>query len=172
MNQVIETLLARRSTRSFEDKQITKEELDTIVKVGLHAPTGMNRQPWHFVVIQDKQLLNELEVECSKLTQREGNIYGAPTLIIVYVDMSVSTPIEDGSLAIGNMYHAANALGIGACWINSLRRVCKTEVGMTLSTNWNIPEGYEAMGSIALGYAAQSARMKAGIKQDTITYID
>lgn len=68
MNQVMENILNRRSTRLFTEESIKKEVLEDIIKAGIYAPSAMNQQPWHFTVISDKDLLAEL----SLATKEEG----------------------------------------------------------------------------------------------------
>ena len=59
-NETINTLIKRRSVRSYKDEQITKEELDTVLEAGLYAPTGMNKQTVYFAVVQNPELLSKL----------------------------------------------------------------------------------------------------------------
>jgi len=60
MNETIQTILSRRSVRSYSSEQIKDEELDLILKAGLYAPSAHNQQSWHFTVIQDKEVINKL----------------------------------------------------------------------------------------------------------------
>ncbi len=116
MNLVIEGIKNRRSTRSFKKEQISEEALQEILQCGLLAPSGMDEQGIHFSVIQDADILNELK----QMVKRDF-IYGAPTLIVVHCDKDYRYAMSDGSAALENMYIAANALGLGACWINQMK---------------------------------------------------
>ena len=97
MNEVLETIKNRRSIRKYSSEQIKNEELDMILESAIYAPTGHNDQPWHFTVIQNKELIDEMSVESKKLMAespvdwmakmgRAENLhlfYNAPTVIVV-----------------------------------------------------------------------------------------
>lgn len=67
MNEVLETIKSRRSIRKYLSKQIKDEELDMILESAIYAPTGHNDQPWHFTVIQNNELIDEMSVESKKI---------------------------------------------------------------------------------------------------------
>ena len=56
MNQIIKTIKARRSVRSYETKSVPRELLQTVIEAGNEAPSAMNSQPWRFVVVEDKEV--------------------------------------------------------------------------------------------------------------------
>ncbi|MDA3845843.1 MAG: nitroreductase family protein, partial [Vallitaleaceae bacterium] len=60
MNQVIETIKNRRSTRKFKPEQLEKEQLEAIIEAGLFAPSAHNEQSWYFTVIQNKELIEDM----------------------------------------------------------------------------------------------------------------
>ena len=117
MNETLQTIKNRRSTRSFLPEQIKKEALDLIIESGIYAPPGHNDQGWHFTVVQDKDTLsyiNQTAKEYLKNSPVEWmrNIahnpktilsYDAPTLIIVSGDQNASSPKTDCCAAIENM---------------------------------------------------------------------
>ncbi|TEU05420.1 nitroreductase, partial [Candidatus Bathyarchaeota archaeon] len=53
---LVDTILSRRSIRNYEHNEIPKEVLDKILEAGRQAPSAMNRQPWHFVVVTDPSI--------------------------------------------------------------------------------------------------------------------
>ena len=116
----IECILSRRSVRIFKDEQVKEEDINKIIECALYAPSGMNRQTWHFSVITNKKWLNEFSKVIGKIFNREGyNVtYGAPCLILVSEDSSNPLRIQNGSVAMENMMLAAHDLGLGTCWIN------------------------------------------------------
>ena len=61
MNETIKNIMERNSCRDFKDTPLTDEQLKTIVDAALAAPSAMNRQPWHLVVVKDKALIDELD---------------------------------------------------------------------------------------------------------------
>jgi nitroreductase len=153
MNETIRTLLERRSIRKFKPEQIKDDELNAILKAGMYAPSGANQQSALFVVVQDKETLAKLSaMNAAVLGKDIDPYYGAPTLILVFADRSKVTPVEDGSLALGNMFNAAASLGIGSCWIHRVRQMFETGEGKELLRKWGITGDYIGVGSCILGY--------------------
>jgi nitroreductase len=153
MNETIKTLLARRSTRKFKPEQIREEELKAILEAGMYAPSGANQQSALFVVIQDKQTLKKLSaMNASVLGKDIDPYYNAPTLILVFADRSKVTPVEDASLALGNMFNAAASLGIGSCWVHRAKQMFETEEGKDLMRKWGVTGDHIGVGSCILGY--------------------
>ncbi|MGA7642602.1 MAG: nitroreductase family protein, partial [Syntrophobacteraceae bacterium] len=112
MNETIKTLLERRSIRKFGLGQIKEEELNAILDAGMYAPSGANQQSALFVVIQDKDTLKKLSAMNAAVLGKDFDpYYGAPTVILVFADKGKITPVEDASLALGNMFNAAASLG-------------------------------------------------------------
>jgi nitroreductase len=154
MNETIKTLMERRSIRKFKPAQIKEEELNTILDAGMYAPSGANQQSALFVVIQDKETLKKLSaMNAAVLGKDIDPYYGAPTLILVFADKSKVTPIEDASLALGNMFNAAASLGIGSCWVHRARQMFETREGKDLLKKWGVTGDYVGVGSCILGYA-------------------
>ena len=130
-NAVIENIKSRRSIRRYLTDQIKQEELDHILEAAICAPTGHNDQPWHFTVIQEKELIDYMNVETKKnmrnapidWLQNMGkneklHIYhDAPTVIVFSGRNDALAPLMDCCAAAQNMLLAANSLGIGSCWV-------------------------------------------------------
>ncbi len=154
MNETIKTLMERRSIRKFKPAQIKEEELNTILDAGMYAPSGANQQSALFVVVQDKETLKKLSaMNAAVLGKDIDPYYGAPTLVLVFADRSKVTPIEDASLALGNMFNAAASLGIGSCWVHRARQMFETAEGKDLLKKWGVTGDYIGVGSCILGYA-------------------
>lgn len=116
MNQVIQTILERRSWRSYEARQIQEEQLEQILQCGLWAPSAMNQQSWHFTVVQNQPMIRRLTEGCQKMMGVETDpFYGAPTLILVTGKEGNIAPVADCALAMENMFLAAASLGLGSC---------------------------------------------------------
>ena len=133
MNSTVKDILERRSIRKFKPEQITEDELNTVLKAGMYAPTGMNRQSPIMVVLQNKETIEKVAKLNAKVMGREANpFYGAPTVIIVFADSTIGTYIEDGSLVMGNLMNAAHAIGLGSCWVHRAKEVFESEEGKAL----------------------------------------
>ena len=148
MNEVLNTILSRRSIRSYRPDPVPEEKLETVIKAGLFAPSAMNQQSWHFVVLSGKGAERYREFCQNKLGR--DPYYGAPSIILVFGKKDAIAPLCDGSLAIGNMLLAAASLRLGACWIHCVNDLFREEAA---AAPWGVPAGYRPVGSLALGFA-------------------
>ena len=108
--EALEAMRRRRSVRQYTGEPIPKEDLETIVDAGRLAPSGYNTQPWDFVVVTERDMIEQLKV-ASLWMEKAGAI------IAVVLDPSSPWWREDGSAAVENMLIAATALGYGSCWL-------------------------------------------------------
>jgi len=181
----LKILFERRSIRSFKDEQIKDSELEIILKAAKFAPSAMGQQPWHFTVIQNKEILNRIDTLTKKIFEKSGiprleerakaenfsAFYNAPTYIIVSVDEKSVAPIADGALALGNALLAAEGLGIGSCWIHAVNQLYANDEGKELLKELGIPEGYIPIGSGAFGYIAGEKPEPAPRKEGNVNII-
>ena len=134
-NATVDTILGRRSVRSYAPQQITPDELETILEAGRSAPSGMNQQSAIAVAVQSKAELAQLaELAKAAAHQDHNPFYDAPTVILVFARMTNLAPMEDGCTAIENMLLAAKSLGIGTCWIYAVNALFASDAGMA----WHI----------------------------------
>jgi nitroreductase len=106
----MEAIRKRRSIRKFTGEIVPREDLEKIVDAGRLAATGSNRQPWDFIVVTNREMINQLTV-VGKWMRTAGAI------IAVVLDPYSHWWMEDGSAAIENMLIACTALGYGSCWV-------------------------------------------------------
>lgn len=166
MNEVICAIEGRRSIRSYRTDPVPEEKLEAVVKAGLMAPSAMNQQSWHFVVISGKGA-ERYRTYCIEKLGRDP-YYGAPAMILVFGKKDAIAPVCDGSLAIGNLLLAAKALGLGSCWIHCVNDLFKEEAA---AAEWGVPAGYRPVGSVALGFPAGEAPTAKPRKEGTVTRI-
>lgn len=158
-NPTIDTILSRKSTRAFDpSRAISKEDLEIILKCAISAPSGMNIQPWHFTVVQNKELLKELYTKVQEMQKRgpDYNFYKADTLVITTAPADSRFGICDCSCALENMFLCAESLGISSVWINQLTDLSRNPVFKPLLDKLNIPSDSVVCGCAALGYALDS----------------
>ena len=173
-NESIQTLLTRRSIRSFRPDHITEEEMETILEAGKYAPTGRGTQCTKFVVIRNKAIRDRLsELNAEIMGMQMDPFYGAPDVIAVFANSAVTTTwVEDGALAMGNLLNAAHALGIGSCWINRARETFDSPEGREMATAWGLPESYKGIGYCILGYTEGEEPEAKPRKEDFVVYVD
>jgi nitroreductase len=150
MPGTIDTILSRRSIRKYTQEKISREEISTILNAGRWAPSGLNNQPWKFVVIQEKETVEKL-AGCTHY----GNIVSnAPLLIAVYLDQAAmynrTKDLQAIGAAIQNMLLACCELGLGAVWLGEILNQ-KDKVNLILSC----PDSMELMAVLAIGHPAE-----------------
>ena len=169
----LKCLLERRSIRSFTDKKISREDLETIVKTAYHAPSAMNRQTWQFTVVQNDEIIEEL-AECLrvKLNRDKGyNFYKPNALIICSNDRDNMHGVEDCAVAMENIMLASHALGIGSVWINQFKNVCDEPLVRKALNEVGVPENYLVWGTAALGYEGDGPRREITKKEDVVNWV-
>lgn len=156
MKSTLEIIKERRSCRSYKPEQITDAELDAVLEAGMYAPTGIGRQSPVMVAVQDKETiakLSKLNAAYSRNPDADP-FYGAPTVIVVLADKNVHTHVYDGSCVMENLQLAAEALGLGSCWIHRAKEVFESGEGKALLEQWGLQGDYEGVGNCVLGYWA------------------
>lgn len=106
----LEAIRKRRSVRNYTGDPIPREDLETIVDAGRLAATGGNRQPWDFIVVTDREMIDRLKVAAAWMEK-------AGAIIAVVMDPASRWWLEDGSAAVENILIASTALGYGSCWL-------------------------------------------------------
>lgn len=121
--EFLETLLHRRSIRAFTGGQIPCETVESLLVAGMAGPCGRGRAPWRFVVVQNPETIARLAFA----RDPKQAIFDTASLVIaVFGDPSVSdTWVEDCSVAMANMHLAADAAGLGSCWVQGRMRTAR-----------------------------------------------
>lgn len=166
-NAVINAIMERRSIRKYLDKPVEHEKLEIVVRCGINAPSGMNRQPWIVRVVENQQLINDVtevyKKENAEQVKRDPtfkNMFrNAPNLICV------CTPKNGGDLDAGllgeNMMLAAQSLGLGTCCLGGPVRFLNSNPNAKFFLDkLDIPEGYQLNYILAIGYPDESPAAK------------
>ena len=155
---VLEAIYGRRSIREFTDKEISREQLHEIVKAGIWAPSGLNNQPWRFVIIKNP----EIKEQVAQQTHYGHIVRAANALIAVYLsndDMYDSVKdTQSAGACIQNILLAAEAMELGAVWLGQILKN-KLEVNNILG----IEDNFDLMAVVALGHPShhnQKSRRK------------
>lgn len=108
---IFEAIRTRRSIRKYTGAPVGREDLVKIVDAGRLAASGVNRQPWEFIVVTEPEILRQLRIPPDHWTEKAGAV------IAVVMNPDSRWWVEDGAAAVQNMLLACAALGYGACWI-------------------------------------------------------
>lgn len=174
MNSVIETLVTRTSCRSYTAEMPTREEIETICMAGSHAPTGMNTQCPIIIAVTNKALRDRMSrLNAQVMGTDTDPFYGAPVVLVVLADKTKGvTPVEDGSLVLGNMMNAAHALGLGSCWINRAREVFAMDEGKAILKELGIEGDYIGVGNCIVGHRATPAAAPRPRKEGWVRWVE
>ena len=155
----------RRSIRAYTDEPVDKEQLDAILQAGVWAPTGMGRQPWRFIIIENKDLIKLVSNETKELvkqnmpqlaeqfsTDKDIICYNAPMLVLVCAEKDLqrqNVNLLDSVLATQNMFLKAYELGLGTCYMGFVNFLnAKPEVLHKLG----VPENYDMLVPFIIGH--------------------
>ncbi len=174
-DQVFENILTRRSVKKYKPDPVAKELIEKVVEAGTYAATGRNRQAPIILAVTNKALRDKLSKMNAKIMGMDESFdpfYGAPVVLVVLADKTVSTHVYDGSLVMGNLMLAAHALGLGSCWIHRAREEFESDEGKAILSGLGIKGEYEGIGHLVLGYADGSLPAAKPRKDGWVYYID
>jgi nitroreductase len=166
---VFETILARRSVRKYKSRMVDQATIRILLEAAVRAPTAIHQEPWGFVAIQDKKLLQSLSDRAKPLFmdeihRRSSNndhmmdvfnnhdfniFYDSGTLILICGKTAASYYVADCWLAAENLMLAACAMGLGSCVIGSALTVLNMP---DVKAQLNIPDEFSVVAPVILGY--------------------
>jgi len=181
----MEIIHNRRSIRQFKEKQISDDELNQILEAAIYAPNARNQQQWHFTVVRDKEMLDKM-VKLTKenimnsgiefLMERASSpayhtYYHAPTVILVTGAENTQFLELDCGAAAQNIALAAKSLDIGSCVMTSSVFLFMSDKSEEVKKELGIPEGYNHVCAVALGYPDCENPEAPPRKKDVINYV-
>lgn len=144
---ILEAIYRRRSIREYTDEDVSSVQLHEIIKAGIWAPSGLNNQPWRFVIIKNQKIGEQL----AQLTRYGHIIRAAKALLAVFLDKNAMyDEVKDHQAAgacIQNMLLATEALGLGAVWLGQIL-LNKEKVNGIL----DLDEEMDLMALLAIGH--------------------
>lgn len=180
--EIKEAIYGRRSIRKYKDTPLKKEEVAEIIAAGMAAPSGVNLQPWYFVVVQSEEAMEDVKeimkeaaiAMVPSLKERFAkhpevvketenfllNLGHAPMCILAFLDKpghkkAESTMIQSVAAAIQNMLLTAHGLGIGSCWMTA---PLETGVDHKFQERF-APDKGDMIAMITLGYPEEERTM-------------
>lgn len=173
-NEVIKAILERRSIRNYQKTEIPDDTIENLINAGIHAPSALAIQPWQFVVIKDRKLMDKVSdfvkpivIKNLKKSKNSGMtkkylemasekdfsiFYNAPHLLLILGRNDVLYSDIDCSLCAQNFMLAAHSLGIGTCWIGSAKIA---EGNPELLSELKVPDGWHIVAPIIFGIKAE-----------------
>jgi nitroreductase len=152
MDGILPLIRKRRSIRRFQERKVEQEKTDLLIEAALRSPSSRGFNPWEFIVVTDRNLLERLS-----RAKQHGSAFlkNAPLGIVVCADPERSDVwIEDASIASIFIQIAAESLGLGSCWIQIRERMHSETISSDdyVSDVLGIPDGIRVESIIAVGY--------------------
>ena len=170
----MEAIMHRRTIRRFDERQVEEEALQQILTAGLYAPSAGGRQGPIFAVCQDREVNERLgkikRANSNPRMAKNGNFvsqeqpsiaddptlknafYDAPTVITIFGPKNFLFAVDDAAVAAENMMLAADALGVGSCYLGQGWPAFNDPYGQEILRQWEIPGNYYAVMQLLLGY--------------------
>ncbi|MEX0986915.1 MAG: nitroreductase family protein [Bacteroidales bacterium] len=160
-------IISRRSIRKYSDRVIPDEDIRKILRSAMYAPSAVNCQPWHFIVVTDKERFETI----MDFHPNASFLKGASHAILVCGDEEMQHDqgyyIADCAASTQNLLLAAHAMGIGSCWIGVYPRVKRVEMFREL---FGLPEHIQPFALVSLGYPTGTKETPERFSQEKIHY--
>lgn len=148
----LEAIMTRRSIRKFTDEPVSDERIEVILRAAMAAPSAGNQQPWRFVVVKDRAMMESI----AQTTPYGAMLREAAFALVIGADVhDLKHAVmweQDCSAATQNALLAIHAMGLGAVWLGFWP---KNERVMPLKVVLGMPDGVEPMAVLAVGYPAE-----------------
>jgi nitroreductase len=167
MNPQLDFIFTRRSIRKYEDKEVPEEILTDLLEAGMAAPSAVARDPWHFIVLRRRENLNRLAdiLPHGKMLRQATAAFVVCGDINRAHDKKESYMLQDLSAAVENILLAANASGLGSCWLGVHPREERME---GIKKMLSLPEGIIPMCAIALGWPAEKPEARTRFRSECV----
>ena len=175
MNDVIKVLKERRSVRKFKGDMPSQDLVDEVIEAGLYAPSGKGQQSAIIIAVTNKDVREQLRKDNVKIGGWQDDFdpfYGAPVILIVLGKKDWPTHVYDGSLVMGNLMNAAQAVGLGSIWIHRAKEEFEMPEYKQLLLDLGIDGEWEGIGHCVLGYADDPVAEAAPRKDSRVYRIE
>lgn len=167
---VLDNIATRTSIRDYEARPVEKEKIEKMLRAAMAAQTAMNKQPWHFVVVDQRNVLDAL----AGANPYAKMLKKAPLAIVVCgnTDKMIEGGgrdfwIQDASAATENLLLAAHAMGLGAVWTGAYP---SEERCISISKVLSLSDNLIPLNMIVVGYPAEQPQPKQKFKEENISY--
>lgn len=178
-NAVVETIMARRSIRSYKAEPVEREIMNRILECGINAPNGKNRQSWEVRVVDSPEFMEEIKEAMAKghpdmdPEMIKGSFRGAPVMTFIARDLSYDFSAYDCGLLAENMMLSAWSLGIGSICLGSpVRFLNDNEACKPCLEKLGFSEGYELCLCVGFGYIDGTIPEARPRDPDKVRYVD
>jgi nitroreductase len=184
MNETTKVIKNRRSIRKYKSKPVNDAEIEAIMEAAIYAPNAQNEQKWHFAVVQNQQMIDKMVDIIKENIGKSGppflkdrvkspdyhTFHHAPAVVFITGDPSSRFIQIDCGAALQTMALAAESLNIGTCPVASSVFLFESESGKAISKQLGIPDNYNFMCSLAMGYPEGEKPAAPPRKKEVIKY--
>ena len=167
MEKLVEEIIKRRSIRKYKSQKIERQKLETILRAAMYAPSAVNKQPWHFIIVDDKNIMSRV----MEIHPSSKMLATASHAILVCGNENLQHDkgywIADCGAATQNLLLAATFLGIGSCWIGVYPREKRIQA---FSELFNLPKHVKPFALVSLGYPDEEKEIPERYKPERIYY--
>lgn len=155
-NEVIRTMLKRRSVRDFQDKTVSDEMIEKLLIAGKSAPSGKNSSSRRFTIVRSQKERVMLRDLIREITKDDGfttkGLDNSKVFILISNDRKIKNSIQDSACSAQNIMIASTSLGLGSVWVNSLRDICDEPAIRSKLNTYQIPQSHIVWSIIAVGW--------------------
>ena len=175
MQNLSELIKERRSIKKYKPNEPVSEDLiNQVIEAGLYAASGRGKQSPVIIAVTNKELRDKIAEKNRQIggfPEGMDPFYGAPVILIVIADNTVTTPVYDGSISLANMMLMAHDLGLGSCWIHRAKEEFEDDFGKDILKDLGIEGEFVGVGHLALGYADTKLPPIPPRKENRVYYI-
>jgi nitroreductase len=160
---MIDAILARRSIRSYTDERVSDDQIRTLLEAAMAAPSGMNRKPWHYVVVTERETLDRL----GATTKSWGMLKSAPLAVVACGDPEISEKywVQDTIAGVENLLIAVSMLGLGAVWLGCHPNPERVEPTREIL---GIPEPVVPIAVLSIGHPAEEKESRTQYDEERV----
>ncbi len=169
MNKDLQFIFSRRSIRKYRDREVPDQMIADLLEAAMAAPSAVKKDPWHFIVIRERQILDKM----IQFMPNAQMLKQATAAFVVCGDISKahdqqeSYMLQDLSGAVENILLAANAMGLGTCWLGVHPRPDRMD---NIRALFKLPDNIIPMCSIAIGWPAEEQPARTRFNADLVHY--
>lgn len=163
---MLDIIYSRRSVRKYKNTPVEKEKLNEVLKAAMYAPSACNKQPWHYILCTDRQVINKVR----SIHPYASMLDSAPACIIVCGDSELEyadgSYVQDCAASTQNILLAAKSLGLDTCWLG----IYPTELEPKFSELFKLPDTIKPFCAIAIGYGDEQKQKPDRFDENKIHY--
>ena len=175
MQNLLDLMKERRSIKKYKkDVMVPEDLINQVIEAGIYGASGRGKQSPVIIAVTHKELrdrIAEKNRQIGGFPDGMDPFYGAPVILIVIADNTVTTPVYDGSISLANMMLMAHDLGLGSCWIHRAKEEFEDDFGKEILKDLGIEGDFIGVGHLALGYADVELPPIPPRKENRVYYI-